>query len=324
MRLQPRTLLILILALTLPMLHADAASVAGIRLYLAPDGDDAAAGTAPSSALRSLAAAQHRLIEQAPPGTVDVVIAAGTYVGQSVQWTFVNRAPIRFIAAPGAATPPVFDGQGAGTWFALRGGRNAETRLSFEGLTVRNYWMALYLGSSNADEDGNAGNTVRHMRFERIGGLYGHSSEAAYGFAAIRLQHSRDNRIEHNRFASIENDKTTSGFVHALYLARQSSGNRVQGNTFIDISGDAVRTRDASDDTYVGENRFLRAGKYAAFSDWIKPGRECPSQGGRFIGNTVGTGYYGPIAATRTTGADTVCGPLQRPRIQERGTLAPD
>nr|WP_238601363.1 NosD domain-containing protein [Xanthomonas arboricola] len=291
------------------------------RLYLAPDGNDAAAGTSAATALRTLAAAQQRLLEQRPGGAVDVVIAAGTYLQQSVHWTFTNGAPIRFIAAPDAAAPPWFDGRGGATWFTLKGGGDAATRLSFAGLKVSDYWMAMDLGSSKRSADGNSGNVIRNMTFERIGGIHGSSSEAAYSFAAIRLQNSRDNRIERNRFVSIENDTPTSGFVHAIYLARHSSGNRIEGNTFTDVNGDAVRTRDASDNTYVASNRFVRAGKSAAFSDWIKPKGECPSQGGQFLDNTVGVGYYGTIAATGTTGADDTCGALKKPRIEERGTL---
>ncbi|MBB5768872.1 NosD domain-containing protein [Xanthomonas euroxanthea] len=315
-----RVTLLLTLAALLPMsAHAQI-----YRLYLAPDGNDAAAGTSAATALRSLAAAQQRLLEQRPGGAVDVVIAAGTYLRQSVQWTFTNGAPIRFIAAPDAAAPPWFDGRGGATWFTLKGGGDAATRLTFAGLKVSNYWMAMDLGSSKRSADGNSGNVIRNMTFERIGGIHGSSSEAAYSFAAIRLQNSRDNRIERNRFVSIENDTRTSGFVHAIYLARHSSGNRIEGNTFTEVNGDAVRTRDASDNTYVATNRFVRAGKYAAFSDWIKPDGECPSQGGQFVDNTVGAGYYGAIAATRTSGADDACGALKQPRIQECGTLRGD
>ncbi|MCC8554361.1 right-handed parallel beta-helix repeat-containing protein [Xanthomonas hortorum] len=311
----------LLLMVFLAALLPGAVSAQTFRLYLAPDGNDAAAGTSASTALRSLSAAQQRLLERRPTGAVDVVIAAGTYLRQSVQWTFTNGASIRFIAASDAATPPWFDGRGGATWFTLKGGGNAATRLTFTGLKVSNYWMAMDLGSSKRSQDGNSGNVIRNMTFERIGGIHGSSSEAAYSFAAIRLQNSRDNRIERSRFISIENDTKTSGFIHAIYLARHSSGNRIEGNTFTDVNGDAVRTRDASDNTYVSANRFVRAGKYAAFSDWIKPEGECPSQGGQFFDNTVGAGYYGAIDATRTTGADDACGALKKPRIEERGTL---
>ncbi|PPT77443.1 hypothetical protein XaplCFBP3122_05565 [Xanthomonas arboricola pv. populi] len=317
----PRCALLVTWLLLLAAVLPAAAHAQTYRLYLAPDGNDAAPGTSATTALRSLAAAQQRLLEQRPSGAVDVVIAAGTYLRQSVQWTFTNGAPIRFIAASDAAAPPWFDGRGGATWFTLKGGSDAATRLTFTGLKVSNYWMALDLGSSKRSADGNSGNIIRNMTFERIGGVHGSSSEAAYSFAAIRLQNSRDNRIERNRFVSIENDTRTSGFVHAIYLARHSSGNRIEGNTFTDVNGDAVRTRDASDNTYVAANRFVRAGKYAAFSDWIKPDGECPSQGGQFVDNTVGAGYYGAIAATRTSGADDACGALKRPRIQERGTM---
>ncbi|PPT43183.1 hypothetical protein XarbCFBP8132_07525 [Xanthomonas arboricola] len=317
----PRCVLLVTWLLLLAAMLPAAAHAQTYRLYLAPDGNDAAAGTSATTALRSLAAAQQRLLEQRPSGAVDVVIAAGTYLRQSVQWTFTNGAPIRFIAASDAAAPPWFDGRGGATWFTLKGGGDAATRLTFTGLKVSNYWMAMDLGSSKRSADGNSGNIIRNMTFERIGGVHGSSSEAAYSFAAIRLQNSRDNRIERNRFVSIENDTRTSGFVHAIYLARHSSGNRIEGNTFTDVNGDAVRTRDASDNTYVAANRFVRAGKYAAFSDWIKPDGECPSQGGQFVDNTVGAGYYGAIAATRTSGADDACGALKQARIEERGTV---
>ncbi|PPU11025.1 right-handed parallel beta-helix repeat-containing protein [Xanthomonas arboricola] len=317
----PRCALLVTWLLLLAAVLPAAAHAQTYRLYLAPNGNDAAAGTSATTALRSLAAAQQRLLEQRPSGAVDVVIAAGTYLRQSVQWTFTNGAPIRFIAASDAAAPPWFDGRGGATWFTLKGGSDAATRLTFTGLKVSNYWMAMDLGSSKRSADGNSGNIIRNMTFERIGGVHGSSSEAAYSFAAIRLQNSRDNRIERNRFVSIENDTRNSGFVHAIYLARHSSGNRIEGNTFTDVNGDAVRTRDASDNTYVAANRFVRAGKYAAFSDWIKPDGECPSQGGQFVDNTVGAGYYGAIAATRTSGADDACGALKQARIEERGTV---
>jgi len=310
------------LALLLAM--AGAAQAQTYRLYLAPDGDDTAAGTSATTALQTLATAQKRLQAQPPPPqtTVEIVVAPGTYVGQSVRWTYRNAgAPLRIIAAPGAATMPHFDGRGGGTWFTLRGGGNQSTQLQFVGLEVSDYWMAMDLGSSNAAADGNAGNEIRGMRFTRIGGIHGQGSPA-YSYAAIRLQNSRDNLIVGNQFSAIENSKETSGYLHALYLARHSTGNVVKDNSFTDVNGDVVRTRDASDATEVRGNRFVRAGKYAAFSDWFSVDQgECPSQGGRFLDNTVGAGYYGAIPATATTGADDACGALATPRIVESGTV---
>ena len=291
------------------------------RLYLAPDGDDAAVGTSAATALKTLNAAQQRLLAQPPPAAVEIVVAPGIYLGQSVRWTFRNGAPLRIVAASGASTMPHFDGRGGGTWFTLRGGGNQRTQLQFVGLEVSDYWMAMDLGSSNAAADGNAGNEIRGMRFVRIGGIHG-QGDPAYSYAAIRLQNSRDNVIADNQFSAIENSKETSGYIHALYLARHSTGNTVEGNSFTDVNGDVVRTRDASDETVVRGNHFVRAGKYAAFSDWFDPDQgECPSQGGRFVDNTVGAGYYGAIPATATTGADDACGALGTPRIVESGTV---
>ncbi|AKK69028.1 DUF1565 domain-containing protein [Xanthomonas translucens] len=303
------------------LLAASAVHAQTFRLYLAPDGNDAAAGTSAASALKTLSAAHQRLLAQPPPATVEIVVAPGTYLRQSVRWTFRNGAPLRIVAAAGARTMPHFDGRGGGTWFTLRGGGNQRTQLQVVGLEVSDYWMAMDLGGSNAAADGNAANTIRGMRFTRIGGLHG-QGDPAYSYAAIRLQNSRDNVIAGNQFSAIENSKDTSGYLHALYLARHSTGNTVEGNSFTDVNGDVVRTRDASDDTIVRGNRFVRAGKYAAFSDWFDPEQgECPSQGGRFVDNTVGAGYYGAIPATATTGADDACGALGTPRIVERGTV---
>ncbi|MBN6103776.1 right-handed parallel beta-helix repeat-containing protein [Xanthomonas sp. CFBP 8703] len=307
---------VLVLLVAASVVHAQT-----FRLYLAPDGDDAAAGTSAATALKTLSAAQQRLLAQPPPAAVEIVVAPGTYLGQSVRWTFRNGAPLRIVAASGAGTMPHFDGRGGGTWFTLRGGGNQRTQLQFVGLEVSDYWMAMDLGSSNAAADGNAGNEIRDMRFTRIGGIHG-QGDPAYSYAAIRLQNSRDNVIADNQFSAIENSKETSGYIHALYLARHSTGNTVEGNSFTDVNGDVVRTRDASDDTQVRGNHFVRAGKYAAFSDWFDPEQgECPSQGGRFVDNTVGAGYYGAIPATATTGADDACGALGTPRIVESGTV---
>ncbi|WIH04519.1 right-handed parallel beta-helix repeat-containing protein [Xanthomonas translucens pv. graminis] len=303
------------------LVAASAVHAQTFRLYLAPDGNDAAAGTSAATALKTLSAAHQRLLAQPPPATVEIVVAPGTYLGQSVRWTFRNGAPLRIVAAAGARTMPHFDGRGGDTWFTLRGGGNQRTQLQVVGLEVSDYWMAMDLGGSNAAADGNAGNTIRGMRFTRIGGLHG-QGDPAYSYAAIRLQNSRDNVIADNQFSAIENSKDTSGYLHALYLARHSTGNTVEGNSFTDVNGDVVRTRDASDATLVRGNRFVRAGKYAAFSDWFDPQQgECPSQGGRFVDNTVGAGYYGAIPATATTGADDACGALGTPRIVERGTV---
>ena len=306
---------------TLLLVTAGAVHAQIFRLYLAPNGDDAAAGTSAATALKTLSAAQQRRLAQPPPAAVEIVVAAGTYLGQTVRWPFRNGAPLRIVAASGAATMPHFDGRVGGTWFTLRGSGNQRTQLQVVGLEVSDYWMAMNLGSSDAAADGNAGNTIRGMHFTRIGGIHGQGT-AAYSYAAIRLQNSRDNVIADNQFSAIENSKETSGYLHALYLARHSTGNVVKGNTFTDVNGDVVRTRDASDDTQVRGNRFVRAGKYAAFSDWFDPQQgECPSQGGRFVDNTVGAGYYGAIPATATTGADDACGALGTSRIVESGTI---
>ncbi|MEE7547640.1 right-handed parallel beta-helix repeat-containing protein [Xanthomonas sp. Kuri4-1] len=296
------------------------ATAQAYQVYLSPTGDDAAAGTQ-AAPLRSLQGVLEKVAGGPAGEDVDVVVAPGTYSGQSVVWNYVGARSITFAPPTDADAMPVFDGQGGGTWFALRGAKGKATAVSFIGLHVRNYWMAIDLGSSNAAKDANSGNAIQQMYFERIGGIYGTGAES-YSYAAVRLQNSSGNRIDGNRFEHVENTEDRSGYIHALYLAHGSADNVVAGNAFTDVNGDAVRTRNRSDGTVVDGNTFVRAGKYAAFSDWFDAASgECPSQGGRFVDNHVGAGYFGTIPATATTGADDACGALELPRISEEDTV---
>lgn len=299
---------------------------ATFRLYLAPDGRDDRDGRSEATAIRSLARADELLHRYDPQDEVEVLIAPGTYYRQQVSWTYLNGRRISFRPTPGATARPVFDGRGEGTWFQHRS--IGESKLDFRYLTVTRYWLGLDLGGDWTDPDRwNGGNEVRGMRFLRIGSRYLQPPQP-YSYAALRLGNSRSNLIVGNHFEYIENLDEHSGFIHAIYAAHYSSANRIEGNRFFRVNGDAVRTRDAADGNVLVGNTFDRAGKQAAYSDWYVPPErqpsqpECPSVLNRFDDNRVLGGYYGSMRTTWAFGDDDACGPSGDPRIVESGTVS--
>ncbi|KAI0405026.1 pectin lyase fold/virulence factor [Xylaria palmicola] len=323
------------------MLALSPGLVPATTLYMSPSGSDSNTGASATTALKTLKGVLARVTAAKPSDAVGVVVAEGTYAGQSVVWTYFNGQPITFAPAAGAATKPVFDGEGSGlTWFTMADGPDAAapaTRLRFVGLAVTNYWLGLDLGRDKAP--GNGGNEVRGMLFERVGALYTAGRPSPTGYAALRLRRSTNNTIEGNRFHGVKNsaaadtdgdgaaDADLTGYIHAIYAAHGARGNVIRDNDFSMVTGDAVRTRDGSGDNLIEGNRFAAAGKYSAYSDWIADdGDECPSHNNRFRGNTVGDGYFGPFKTgyvTHVYGPDDRCsdGGALPPRIIETGTV---
>ncbi|KAI1424985.1 pectin lyase fold/virulence factor [Xylaria sp. FL1777] len=315
--------------------------VSATTLYMSPSGSDNNSGASATNALKTLKGVLAKVTATKPADAVDIVVAEGTFASQSVTWTYFNGQPITFAPATGAATKPVFDGEGSGlTWFTMGDSADATvpTNLHFIGLAVTNYWLGLDLGRDKAP--GNSFNSVRDMLFERVGALYTHGLPNPKGYAALRLRQSSNNTIAGNRFHGVKNSDAAdsdgdgvkedlTGYIHAIYAAHNARGNIITDNEFNQVTGDAVRTRDGSDDNLIEGNRFITAGKYSAYSDWIADtGDECPSRGNRFKDNTVADGYFGPFKTgfvTHVYGPDDRCsdgnGGLLPPRIVETGTV---
>ncbi|KAI0191061.1 pectin lyase fold/virulence factor [Astrocystis sublimbata] len=313
--------------------------IAATTLYMSPSGSDSNTGTSATKALGTLEGVLAKVQASKPADAVKIVVSEGTYAKQSVTWNYFNGEPITFTPPSGAKTKPIFDGQGTGlTWFTMADSANASvpTNLRFNGLTVTNYWLGLDLGRDKAP--GNSFNQVRNMLFERVGAFYTHNLPNAKGYAALRLRQSSNNTISGNRFHGVKNsnaadsdgdgkDENLTGYIHAIYAAHKSRGNVIKDNEFNQVTGDAVRTRDGSDNNLIEGNRFITAGKYSAYSDWIADtGSECPSFGNRFNKNTVGDGYFGPFKAgytTHTYGPDDRCsnGATPPKRIIESNTV---
>ncbi|WP_018653630.1 right-handed parallel beta-helix repeat-containing protein [Actinomadura flavalba] len=319
-----------------------------LRLHLDPAGSDARDGASPARAVATLARVQQIIAAARPSTDVEVRIKQGVYPTAPLTWnTYVPGRSISFLPADhryggdltGIAGRPVFRGTGtAGFWFRAEpppSGLPPETSLRFYYLQVEQYASGGIMfdggtarsaaGLLGARTGGVNGNTVYGMRFRAIGSKH---VPAAVGYGAVDLINSRRNIIEKNEFTDIENRGTPdqAALVHGVYLAHLSSDNIIRRNTFTGISGDPVRTRNASGRNQISGNTFVRAGSKAYFSDWYQrqasptSPRECASVGNKFHGNTLTSGYRGPVQTWAATPGSTTSpggpgcgtGPVQR------------
>lgn len=281
-----------------------------LTLYLAPDGDDTNDGLSPDSAILTLERAQEVLVAARPDRDVEVRVASGTYYNQRVRWHFtMPENTIKFTREEGARERPVFDGcpgEGAlpqdcrgGTWFILEADRGERTNIHFNYLQVMRYGTAIsFEGNRDAEHRSNGGNRVNGSYFREIGNVF--NTDLPPSTAAIRLVNSDNNEFFNNHFVNIENVDRGARLIHALYVAHGSSNNTIARNRFLNVSGDAIRLRDASNDNTITRNRIVRAGR-VGFSDWYcdhearsdctKREPECPSWGNVFRDNVLGGTY---------------------------------
>jgi hypothetical protein len=157
-----------------------------LRLYLAPEGDDAASGDL-DSPLRSLAEAQARLPTPLDRD-VEINVLAGVYRAQTVAWTKTSETHHVVIQAYGPGEP-IFDGAPEGqtrstlrVLLDLQVGDGSRTNLVVRGLTIRNYiQMAIRLGNEYETPDdlsselslGNCCNALVDNRFLNTGNAFG-------------------------------------------------------------------------------------------------------------------------------------------------------
>ncbi|MFC0037040.1 right-handed parallel beta-helix repeat-containing protein [Actinomadura rayongensis] len=306
------------------------------RVYLDAAGSDAADGRDPAHAVASLARAQQIIAAARPKADVEVRIRRGVYSSPPLNWkTYVPGHSISFLPADyryggdltGIAGRPIFRGTG-GIGFWLRAepppAGTGDTALRFYYLQLERYSSGgiMFDGGTRPSPAGVLvggptgvnGNTVYGVRFAAIGSKH---VPTALGYGAIDLVNSQRNIIEQNEFADIENggDPAQAALVHGVYLAHRSSGNIIRGNRFDGVSGDPIRTRNASGGNKVSGNVFVRAGSKAFFSDWFQrradasAPRECASLENRFYDNTLTSGYNGPVRTwSASPGSDTSTG----------------
>ena len=285
-----------------------AIEVGPLVLHLSPTGDDGHDGSSWDAAVGTLERIHELVVEHAPRRDVVVLVGAGTYVRQSVRWTYtMPEHTITIKRADDDGPRPVFDGcDGSGcahTFFILDHADGEATNLHFEYLQVERYRAAISLqGNRNDFARSNGHNVIYGCYFRRIGNKW-NDNTSGESYAVVRLLNSDDNLVRNNHFVQCEN-QTSAGLLHALYIAHNAERNHVVKNRFVTHSGDPIRVRDFSNDNRIEDNVFIRAGATAVFSDWYcigaactKAEPECPSWGNEFRDNEL-DGDYACTSAT--------------------------
>lgn len=150
-------------------------------------------------------------------------------------------------------------------------------------------------------------------RFEDLGSLHSKQDDVSwarqqYGIGGIELHGVSDSLVKDNVFDDLENGKVKGAInkkkpkgeqqdngehlLHAIYVRDQSSGNRIEGNRFSDVSGDAVRFSNGSNDNTVVGNSARNAGQGALISEFYNPtSKERDSTGNTWSDNDPGRLY---------------------------------
>jgi hypothetical protein len=145
--------------------------------------------------------------------------------------------------------------------------------------------------------------------FYQVGNHFRPANALAYG--AVLANNSSGDVYRNNHFVQLMNKKANQDtvHVHGLYIGHGSNNSLVEANSFVDITGDAVRQRDRSHATVVRNNTFRRAGAFAYFDDYYcRPDtpdsycapKEYRSYNGLFSGNTLQGLYPQGITGRRT------------------------
>ncbi|MBE2241746.1 MAG: right-handed parallel beta-helix repeat-containing protein [Burkholderiaceae bacterium] len=276
---------------------ASLAQAAEVAIYISPSGDSKASGNDEGKALDSLQVAIERVLAQKGPDITArrILVLPGHYVGQfAVIEDLSDGIPLVIAAAKGGR--PVFDGNGEGrTWLVLKSSTGKPTRVTIEGLEVTNYVTAISLnGDRDSERASNSENIVRGNVFRKIGQIAYPSGNPST--AVIRLVNSKHNTIIQNHFVDIRNI-TRCSKLHAIYMAHYSSNNLIEHNTFERGCGATLKTRDASNDNVIRNNRFIEqrdsllvdsfCDKNVRGEDCTKKTNECPSWGNTFEANTA-------------------------------------
>ena len=308
-------------------------------VYMAANGSDANDGLSEATPVTTLVRVQQILVATKPAVDVEVRIKQGTYSAPPMEdWRFyipghtIAFMPIDYVAGGGAsdiAGRPVFQNKRnadgsypRGYWLQPRlpsdpadplydGGTSG---LKFIYLQVEYYsagGLSIYGDSERdvSDETYNPplhvrgsaglnGNTVFGVVFKHLGNKW--TGGGAYGYGAIVLTNSSDNRIENNHFVNIENSATYAGYIHGLYVTHFSSSNQMNHNAFSYISSDPVKVRNMSNFNTVEYNTFSRTGRNSHYRGEFcnlacarENGidRQCASYHNRFFYNTLGSNY---------------------------------
>lgn len=261
-----------------------------LNLYVSPKGDDAADGRSEAKPLKTLAKALSNYESSCDSRRTRITLAAGSYGKEQLTLRRVP-CPLEIGSSGGYAQ---FDGGGDGTWFTLAAAGAKQIELTISGMEVMSYQSAVSINGNRNDVDGWIGGVkVLKNRFVRIGSFREGQPPAT---AAVRLVNARGVVIEGNEFQNIRN-LTHCGGLHSVYIAHNSSDNKIMQNSFIDGCGETVKVRDSSNNNVVERNRFSQQEGSALFLDsycdasagaeCTKAEPECPSWNNVFRENTI-------------------------------------
>lgn len=277
------------------------AQTARLDVYVDPQGSDLNSGLSDQAPVLTLARAQEVASTAYQAGvhaSITVKVAAGTYSGQSVLWTFVPGVVPLTIQGPSAVDKPVFDGAGtAKTFLTIRYSKEPSN------VTVRNLFITQYLtsaiqlrGASQVNV-GAAGSLIESNVFDKIGSKWVFNGEASY--AALSLWMTHNNVVRNNVFNRIADFNPNSVGLHAIYAAHWSTDNEISGNTFSNIAaGDVVKFRNRSNHNQVLNNSFVNNRNWSAVYNWVQWSApydgECPNHHITVSGNRVVMGSDSP------------------------------
>jgi hypothetical protein len=307
------------------------------------DGND---GLTPQTAVNTLARVEQVIRAAAPQSDVEVRIGQGKYASPPMEsWdTYVpghtiSFMPIDYQLGGGigdiAGRPVFYNPESAGGtyqngwWLVAKLPTDAAdpmrdggtSGLRFYYLEAHHYNGGISLlgnnGHDNTDDTyspplsqqstpGLNGNTVFGMVFQWIGTKH---VGGTFGYGAILLTDSSNNRIANNHFNQVENSGTLAGLIHGIYVTHFSSHNQIEGNDFTTISSDPVKLRDRSSNNNIEANTFTRAGRNSFYREEFcnrqcaidnDKSRECASVHNRFANNRDLSSYGGATIPTWT------------------------
>ncbi len=317
-------LLISILMFVIPgcLVNPHAKSGSAFVLYVSPVGSDSNDGTR-MAPLATLNRADTILNGLNPEADVEVRVIGnnGSYIDQTVQWTYYN--PDHSTTIEGY--PPGSDAEFTASrdnppdipFFSFYSASGENTNIRIQGITVNNYvTRAIEISGDreNPSNGWNGNNRISDCTFINIGNARLPASEFTY--SVIALVNSRNDTICHCLFQDIANSNN-GGYpqtaaigseegselsasddlaIIGIYLAHYSKSNIIGENVFADVKGDCIRIRDYSNENIIERNEFDKCGWKAICTMWYCNSRytvctkqkvECPSYENILRDNTV-------------------------------------
>lgn len=296
------------------LLVCGSVSAQTVTLFVGPDGKSTNSGLSKNDPLPDLTSAWTQALAGKWPVThLEIRVLPGTYIGQTVRLSTDGRMPQLVIRREGEERP-VFDGAGSpGTWLSISANKHPISHISISGLMVTGYATAISLnGSRKVDQLAVTDVTLRDNIFDTIGQFA--PTQEKPSTAAVRLVNADRVQIINNRFVHIRN-RQHCALIHAVYLAHGSTNNLIEGNYFEDVCGDAIRTRDASNNNRIVGNTFVDAWDVAPISDWFCDSRvrkdctketpECPSFANEVANNRIEARRLGRPELFKAYGPET-------------------